>query len=170
MSATALSYLQILIGFVGILLTLLNIRRILPEFEFLAEHKVAPDELRNLSSFLRILMVLILVVFLFFLCAMGLVVILAQMFVAFGAQQPFLTSTLAIGSLIALCTSVALAILKMNYWIPGTMATFGLGFASLNAALDPEPGVIWPPLALFSFMFFISGFFCLMKNSDIQWT
>lgn len=156
-SADISGYIQIILGIVGIVLTLTNVQKLVPDIQHFTKGKGAPPELDNLSGFIRVVVVFTLLVLMFFLIAFGFSVVLSQAFNALGAVFPQLSSAMTILSLLSLSITLALAAYKNSYWIPGVVGTTGSALSAIISAVNPDLGTYWIVTSIFIALFLISG-------------
>ena len=124
----------------GIVLTLVNVQKLVPDIEHFTKGKGAPPELDNISGFIRVAVVLTLLVFMLFLIAFGFAVVLSQAYQTLGAKYAQLSSAMTVLTLVALSITFSLAAYKDLYWISGIVGTLGIGIGAVIAAVNPNWG------------------------------
>jgi len=160
-------YLQIAIGIVGIVLTLANVRKLVPDIEYFSKGTGAPPELDNLSGFIRVLIVFLLLVLMIFLISFGFSVVLSQAYTSLGAKYPLLSSSMTILSLMALSITFTLAAYKNSFWVPGILGSLASGLLSLIAAVNLDISTFWTALIVSLIIFLFVGLITLVVRSGV---
>ena len=156
-SADVIGYIQIVVGIVGIILTLTNFQNLVPEVGHFANGRGAPPELDNLSGFIRVSIVLTILLLMLFMITFGFSVVLSQAFAVLGARFPQLSSVMTIISLLSLSITLALAAFRNSYWISGVVGALGSGLGAIVAAVNDDLGTYWLVTSIFIVLFLITG-------------
>lgn len=158
MSASEISgYLQIILGIAGIVLTLTNIQRLIPDIEHFTRGKGAPPELDNVAGFARLYIVLFLLVLMMFLICFGLSVTASTLYKALGAKFPLLSSTMTIVAIVSLSLTVTLASFRNRFWVPGIIGTLASAILAVVSAVNPEINAFWSIIVISTIIFLIVG-------------
>ena len=157
MSSEISGYLQIVIGLIGIILTITNARSLVPDFDLFTKAQGAPPGLDNFSGFLRILIVILLLILMIFLLSMGFSVTLGAIYETLGAKYPILAASMTIISLIALALTVAMALYRYRFWVSGFIGSVGSGVAATVAAVNDDLSTFWTTVVIFLFAFGTTG-------------
>ena len=160
-------YLQIAIGIVGIVLTLVNVQKLVPDIEQFTKGTGAPPELDNLSGFFRVCIVLTLLLLMLFLIAFGFSVVLSEAYKGLGAKYPQLSAAMTVAALLSLSVSLSLAAYRNSYWISGIVGTLGAGLGAVISAVNPDIGTYWTVATLFTIAFLVSGAFTVAARSGV---
>jgi hypothetical protein len=144
MSASEISgYIQIVLGLIGIFLTITNIRKLVPDINLFTGGNGVPPGLDNTSGFLRIVLLLCLLNITAFLICMGLTVTLSTLYQNLLASHAVLASSMTIASIIAMSVSSAMAMYRIRFWIPGFVGTVGAAACAIAAATSVEIEPFW---------------------------
>jgi hypothetical protein len=158
MSAADVSgYVQILIGVVGIVLTLTNIRSLVPDIDHFTKGKGAPPELDNLSGFIRVYVVIFLLILMVFLICFGFSVTISALYEGLSAKFPLLAASMTTMGLIALTLTITLSSYRNRFWVPGVVGTFSAMVLSIISAVNPDISVFWTTFVVLSVVFLVTG-------------
>ena len=156
-------YIQIVVGIIGIVLTLLTAPTILDAFGSIASGKEMPVEFANASGVIRIFCVLFILFILLLLVVMGMAITLSTIFKALGASNPTLASLLGVIGIVSLALTATLAVLGVRFWVPGAVGTLGLFVMSFVACADDDQyGNVAGTAIAFLLLFFVTGLGTLM--------
>jgi hypothetical protein len=155
--AEVIGYVQIIVGLVGIVLTLINVKKLVPDIELFTNQKGAPPGLDNFAGFVRILTVTTILALMIFLVCVGFSVTLSTAYEALGAKFPLLSASLTIFSLISFSTTVTIALYRNRFWVAGLVGTLGCGLCALVAAVNSDIGAFWGTMAGFLIIFAVTG-------------
>ncbi|MFN4097309.1 MAG: hypothetical protein ACK4GG_11130 [Sphingomonas sp.] len=158
-------YLQIVVGVVGIIVTVLTAPAMLDAVGGLASGQAMPQEFRSVSGFIRVFCVLFVLVALLMMILIGMSITLGTLFKALNANHPTTAATLLVLAILASTISVTLAVFATYFWVPGVIASVGLTVMFLTACLD-EKELSNTALAgvVTLFMFFGAGFVVLLAT------
>lgn len=126
-------YVQIVIGAIGIVVTILASPAMLDAIGQMGGSGNLPPEFTGISGAVRIFAVLFVMFCFALLLVIGLSMVLSTVFRVIGSGHPFLTSLFAVMATLCLSVTVTLAVLHINYWITGFLAfgtLFWMCFAS----------------------------------------
>lgn len=159
-------YVNIVIGAIGIAVTILTAPSLLDTLSHIGGGGAIPKELASVGGAIRIFAVLFILIVFMAVLLFGLSVTLSSVFRAFEAKHPTISAMLCVSSLTALAVTMTLAFLDNIFWVPGFVGTIGLVVAMLTSLRDDdEHGGTWGVIALFLFLFFGTGFFTLLAKS-----
>lgn len=131
-------YVQIVIGAVGIIITILTSPTMLDAIGQIGNASSLPPEFSGASGAIRIFSVLF-VLFAFTLLVMiGLAIVLAPVFQSAGSARPFLTAFFGVAAMTSLAVTATLAILSISYWVAGFVGAGTLIWLSFTAG-DHDP-------------------------------
>lgn len=160
-------YVQIVIGLVGIVVTLLTAPTILDAFGQVTAGQGLPPEFNTVSGAIRIFGVMLVLAILVLLVIIGASITLSTFFKAAGAGHPtFAASALVIG-LFGMATSATFGIFRNPLWVPAFVGSFG-ALLSAGAAMgsnDPEGEVPAGIAVVFLILFLITGIGALIAIS-----
>lgn len=166
-------YVQIVIGAVGIIVTVLASPAMLDALGQIGPSGNLPPEFSGISGAVRIFAVLFVMLCFVLLLMIGLALVLSAVFRALGSGHPFLTGFFAIATVVCLAVTVTLAVISINYWIAGFIASFMLvwmTFASTEKA--EEDGSASSSLGTIgligSILFLITGGITAIGNSAAE--
>lgn len=144
MSAAEISgYVQIVIGLIGIALTITNIRKLVPDINLFAGKNGAPPGLDNASGFLRILLLFCLLNFTAFLICMGFSITLSSVYKSLSANSPLLSSSMTIAAIVSMSVTSAMGLYRIRFWVPGFVGSTGLAACAIVSAVTPSMDVFW---------------------------
>jgi type III secretory pathway component EscU len=166
MSSEISGYIQIVIGLTGIIITLVNVQRLIPDINLFTNAKGAPPELHNFSSFMRVLIVVILLLLMLFLLGMGFAVTLSTVYRSLGAQYPLLSASMTILTLTSLAVTLAMALYRYRFWVAGFVGSAGGFVLATVAALNDDLANFWGTVAAVLFFFAITGFGTLITYAE----
>jgi hypothetical protein len=130
------AYLQIVIGFVGIVVTLLTAPNIPGLLGHLAAGAPLPQELQGVSGALRMYAIMFALSAMLFLFIMGMTVVFSSITEALGAKNPLHSSGALIGCLSMLALMGTLSVFSSPGWFVPLVAAIFLFLMSVAAAAD----------------------------------
>jgi hypothetical protein len=131
-------YVQIVIGIVGIVLTLLTAPTILDAVGAVSSGGGMPADFAGASGAIRIFAVLTILFVLGLLVVLGAAITLSTLFRALGAHHPVVAAFGITCGTLALAVTATLAILGIRFWVAGFVGTLGLFVVGVVACKD-EP-------------------------------
>lgn len=150
-------YVQIVIGIVGIVLTLLTAPSILDAIDALGAGQALPREFAGIGGAIRIFSVVFVLVALVFLVSLGLSITLSTLASGLGAYHPMLCAGMAVGALICFSISITLAALGTPIWVPSLACAVALTILSVVAAADSHLPHFWVTGSIFVGILFLIG-------------
>lgn len=131
-------YVQIVVGIVGIIATLLTAPTILDAVGSLTAGGAMPAEFAGASGAIRIFSVLAILFVLALLVVLGVAVTLSTLFGSLGAHHPVIAALGITCGTLALAVTTTLAILGIRFWVAGFVGTMGLIALGAVACKDGE--------------------------------
>jgi hypothetical protein len=158
MSSLELSgYIQIVVGVVGIIVTLLAAPSFLDGISKIRKGGTLPPEFDGVGGALRVFAIIAVLLVLLFMVAVGLVVTLSTLTVAMGAVHPHATSACLIAALLFYTVTLTLVAYRQPLWLPAFVGGCWLLAYSLIAALTEDLSLLILMAIPFAFAFVISG-------------
>lgn len=130
------AYIEIVIGVIGIALTLLTAPDLLKVAGLASVESGVPPELRGAEGAIRLFSVMFVLIVMVFLVLIGTSMLLSNLLERLGACYPFGSALTAVASLIGLAVTITLGLLESSLWVPGFVGTLGLAVVSIVASID----------------------------------
>lgn len=138
MTSEVLGYVNMAIGVVGIVLTVLSAPTLL-HLGTNVGTEALPPELTGIGGIIRTVAVLLILVVFVFLLALGMALTIATVTTAMGAALPMLTAVLIVAALFSVAATAALAAYRHALWVPGVIGSLSLATLASVAALSTNP-------------------------------
>lgn len=163
MTRTEISgYIQIVVGAVGIVLTLLTAPSILDAFGEVAAGEGLPPALNSVRGGIQVFGVMLILSVLVLLVVVGASITLSTLFKAAGATRPILSASCLVVGAIGMAGSASLGIFGHLLWVPAFIGSFGALLVSTIAAHEkPESDAAIGVGVLFVMLFLLTGLFTL---------
>jgi lysylphosphatidylglycerol synthetase-like protein (DUF2156 family) len=162
-------YVQIVIGAIGIVVTILTAPAMLDAIGQIGGPSGLPPEFAGVSGAVRIFSVLFVLFAFAMLLMLGLALVMVPVFRSLGSAHPFLTGFFTVATVVSLAMTATLAALGINYWIAGFVASLSLiwmTFATLEKDKeDEEYGGIAVVATVGSIIFLFVGGITAMGNA-----
>jgi hypothetical protein len=152
-------YVQIVIGLVGIIVTLLTAPTILDAFGQLTGGHGLPSEFNSVSGGIRIFAVMVVLAMLVMLVVIGASITLSTLFTAAGAGRPMLAASCVVVGVFGMALCATFGALQSLLWIPAFVGSLGVllvGAASMGTK-DPSGETAATIAALFIVIFLMTG-------------
>lgn len=164
MSPTEISgYIQIVLGLIGIVLTITNVRKLVPDIDLFVNQNGLPPELESSSGFIRIAFLFLLITTTVFLICAGFSITLSTVYKALEASHPILSSSMTIGSIVSMSVTAAMALYKIRFWVAGFVGTTGCAASAVAAAVAADIGTFWVVVGITLALVAITGIGTLMS-------
>ncbi|SRR5258705_3337107 len=152
-------YVQVVIGLVGIVITLLTAPSILDAFGQVTAGHGLPNEFNTVSGAIRVFGVMLVLAVLLLLTIMGASITLSTLFKATGAGHPTFAATALVLGVFGMAATATFGVFRSPLWVPGFVGSLG-ALLSGGAAMgkdDPDgtaPGML---ALIFLILFLMSG-------------
>jgi hypothetical protein len=123
-------YAQIVVGVVGILVTVFSAPSLLETFDTIGSGHSMPPELKTLTEGAKLFGLLLILLSLVFLMLLGIATTVSVALSKIGLPHPLLLSTVATGALFTLAVALTLALLGNPYWVAAFIAGFGMAVSA----------------------------------------
>jgi len=131
-------YIQIVVGLVGIVLTILTAPALLDAVGQVSSGEGMPAEFSGVGGAIRVFCVLMILFVLVLLVILGLSTTLSALTRALGAKHPFLAALTAVAALVSLAVTVTLGAFESAFWAAGFVGSLGWCVLSFVACRDGE--------------------------------
>ena len=165
MTASALNYVNIAVGMIGIVLTVLASPSILG-LGARVRLEALPQEMKGLGAGLRLFGVLLVLIVFVSILALGIVLTLVPLAVKLEAAQPVLMSVLAVFAIISAAMTLALMLLDNPLGLPGIVGTIGLAVLATTAGMATDLRPFATLFGLFFTGFAITGIIAFVNLSE----
>jgi hypothetical protein len=152
-------YVQIVIGLVGIVATLLTAPAILDAFGQVTAGQGLPQEFNNVSGAIRVFGVMLVLGVLLLLVVMGASITLSALFKAAGAGHPTFAASALILGVCGMAATATFGVFRSPLWVPGFVGSLG-ALLSAGAAMgkgDPDGTVPGTISVIFLILVLITG-------------
>lgn len=165
MTDAVLNYINIAVGMIGIVVTVLASPSILGLGASIKFEKL-PQELKGFGSGIRLFGILLVLIVFVFILSLGIVLTLIPLASVLGAAQPVLLSVLAVAAIISAAITLALLLLHSPLSLPGIVGTIGLGVLATTAGIVADNRAIAILFSVFFFGFAVTGVIAFLALAD----
>ncbi|MBB4097878.1 hypothetical protein [Sphingomonas kyeonggiensis] len=160
-------YIQIVVGIIGIVVTILTAPAMLDAIGSIASGQSLPHEFSNVSGILRVFCVIFILIILMTLIIFGMSITLSSLLNILGANHPMMASTFFILGVTAFSVTATLGLFKILLWIPGVVGAIGCLVVFLVACFDDEKMEnIWGTFGICIFVFLATGFVTVLAMTS----
>jgi hypothetical protein len=131
-------YIQIVIGIVGIVVTVLTAPAMLDALGNVGGKGALPPEFAGVGGAIRIFSVLFVLIVMILVVLLGLSITISTLAKALGACHPLAVALCTTLGASALAVTITLGVIGSSLWIPGFVGFLGLALCSLTACRDNE--------------------------------
>jgi hypothetical protein len=153
---TALSYINMAVGIVGIVITVLATPAMLG-LGASVKLEALPHEMKGLGAGLRLFGVLLVLIVFVFILGLGIVLTLIPLATSLGAAQPVLMSVMTVSAILSTAFTFALLLLDNPLSLPGIVGTIGLAVLAVTAGINSDGGAFALIFALLFVGFAVAG-------------
>jgi hypothetical protein len=150
-------YVQIVIGLVGIVLTLLTAPSILDAFGHVTAGQGLPREFNTVSGGIRVFGVMVVLGVLLLLVIIGASITLSTFFKAAGAGHPTLAASWLVLGIFGMAATATLGLFRSPLWVPGFVGSLGALLIAAAAMDKDDPKGEAAGLVAFFFLILFLG-------------
>ena len=142
------SYMQMAIGLVGILVTVLSSPSFVDGFYKIRAADGLPPQFEGLAGGIRLFCVMFVLLIFGFLVLLGLAMTLTRIAAGMGAARPMLCASFLVAGLTCLAVTATLAAYRSSYAVPAAVSALTLVLLGVASGMSGDTLLLWVTLGV----------------------